>query len=297
MADIHTTLVHYDLNVGEPVFISPLVRRLTAGNPSSFTGPGTNTYIIGTDRYTVVDPGPDKTEHIDAILKATDGKIDRVLATHLHEDHSPAALPLVKETGATMIGFSNLEDLDHLDDTFRPEKQVEDGEVIDCGDYQLEAIHTPGHLKRHVCFLLRQEQLLFAGDHIMQGATVVIVPPHGGTMWEYLDSLMKLKGRGIKHLAPAHGHVLAEPDKVLQELYDHRMTRENKAIAVLKEHGSGTIEELAPFVYPEISGDLIRATHLALWSHLQKLVHDGIARKHHEKHWIMGEETWEYAGD
>lgn len=293
MADIHTTLVHFDLIYDEPVVLSPLVKRITANNPSSFTGPGTNTYLVGTDRFTVIDPGPNDQAHIDAILKATDGKIDRILATHGHEDHSPAGKPLADATGAEMIGLTVNSELEHLDTTFTPQRDVEDGEVIDAGDYQIKAIYTPGHLKRHVCFLLEQEQMLFAGDHIMQGATVVIIPPHGGTMWEYLESLEKLKGTGIQLLAPAHGHLLSNPDKVFQELYDHRLTRENKALDVLRSQKKGTVEELAPLVYPEVEGDLIKGTHIALWSHLQKLVHDGKAKKHHEKHWIMGEEIWE----
>lgn len=294
MADLHTTLVHFDIVYDEPVVLSEWVQRITANNPSAFTGPGTNTYLIGKDRFAVVDPGPNDPAHVDAILKATGGKIDYILATHAHEDHSPAAKPLADATGAAMIGFRCDVDSEHLDKTFVPAQDIKDGEVIDAGDFQLRAIYTPGHLKQHVCYLLEQDDTLFAGDHIMQGATVVIIPPHGGTMWEYLDSLMKLKGQGINWLAPAHGHILSHPDQVVQELYDHRMAREARAIEVLKAEKKGTIEDLAPLVYPEVKGDLIKGTHFALWSHLQKLVHDGVATKHHEKHWIMGEEIWEF---
>lgn len=294
MADLHTTLVHFDIVYDKPVVLSEWVQRITANNPSAFTGPGTNTYLIGKDRFAVVDPGPNDPAHVDAILKATGGNIDYILATHAHEDHSPAAKPLADATGAEMIGFRCDVDSEHLDKTFAPEQDIKDGEVIDAGGFQLRAIYTPGHLKQHVCYLLEQDDTLFAGDHIMQGATVVIIPPHGGTMWEYLDSLMKLKGQGIHWLAPAHGHILSHPDQVVQELYDHRMAREGRAIEVLKAEKKGTIEELAPLVYPEVKGDLIKGTHFALWSHLQKLVHDGVATKHHEKHWIMGEEIWEF---
>lgn len=294
MADLHTTLVHFDLLYDEPVVLSPLVRRITANNPSVFTGPGTNTYIVGTDRFTVIDPGPDDPAHVQAILQATGGRIDRILATHGHEDHSPAGKSLADATGAEMVGLVPSAELEHLDTSFAPTRDVQDGEIIDAGAYQLRAIYTPGHIKRHVCFLLEQEQILFAGDHIMQGATVVIISHHGGTMWDYLESLQKLKGQGIRLLAPAHGHLLASPDQVLQELYDHRLSREAKALAVLKQVKRGTIEELAPLVYPEIEGDLIKGSHIALWAHLQKLVHDGKATQHHEKHWIMGEEIWEF---
>ena len=293
MADIHSSLVEIELVYDQPVQLSPLVRRITANNPSAFTGFGTNTYVIGNGDYTVVDPGPADDAHIDAILAATGGKISRILATHLHQDHSPAGKKLAEETGATLMGVKTTFDAETLDHTFVMDRFLADGETIEASDHTLQAVYTPGHLRDHTCYLLQQEAMLFAGDHIMQGATVVIVPPHGGSMSDYLNSLMKLKGQGIKHLAPAHGHLLSEADQVVQELYDHRMSREHKTLKALKEHKRGTIEQLAPFVYPEVEGDLIRGTHIALWAHLQKLVDDGVASKHREKHWILGEEIWE----
>lgn len=293
MADIHTSLVEFDLVYDQPVQISPLVRRVTANNPSVFTGAGTNTYIVGNGPYTVIDPGPAEDDHVNAILRATDNDISRILVTHLHEDHSPAAKPLAEATGAELLGVETTVESDYLDKTFSADRCLRDGDVVSADDHSLETLFTPGHLRDHNCYLLREEGLLFTGDHIMQGATVVIIPPHGGSMADYLNSLMKLKGIGLKHLAPAHGHILSEPDQVVQELFDHRMSRERKAIEVLTKYRKGTIEELAPFVYPEVQGDLIKGTHIALWSHLQKLVEDGVAQKHHEKHWIMGEEIWE----
>ena len=295
MADLHTTLVETELSYGKPVRLSPLVTRITANNPSPFTGPGTNTYIVGRERFAVVDPGPNEPEHVQAILKATGGRIDYVVATHNHEDHSPAGKPLADATGATMIGLRPDAALEWIDTTFTPQQSVAEGERIHGDGYTLQAIYTPGHLRDHVCFLLEEEGVLFAGDHIMQGATVIIVPTHGGTMWEYLASLQKLQNRGLQILAPAHGHLLSQPDQVLQELYDHRMSREHKILQVLREQQSGTIEQLAPLVYPEVEGDLIRATHIILGAHLQKLVHDGLATRHHKKHWIVEEEIWEIA--
>lgn len=293
MADLHTTLVHFDLEQGVPVQISPLVRRLTAGNANVFTGPGTNTYIVGTERFLVIDPGPNEQDHIDAIMAATDGRIDKILATHCHEDHSPAAAPLAALTGAELVGMKVANPSEYLDETFVPERDVTDGEIIDGDGFSLRCIMTPGHLKQHVCFLLEDEQLLFTGDHVMQGATVTIIPPHGGSMKDYFNSLLKLKGQGIERLAPAHGHVLQQAEQVIDELYAHRVARENAILEVLRQQRKGTVEELAPLVYPELKGDITRGALAILWAHLQKLVEDGRISRHHEKHWMAGEEIWE----
>jgi len=302
MADLHSTLVRIDINYGQAARLSPLVERITANNPSPFTGPGTNTYIVSDELCTVViDPGPNEPEHIAAILAATENKIDFILATHTHEDHSPAGKPLALASGAKLIGLACDGLGEHLDDTFKPLHSVSDGERLEFGGFVIQAIYSPGHIKDHVCFLLEGEQMLFAGDHIMQGATVVIVPPHGGTIGDYLRSLAKLSGTGIKMLAPAHGHLLAEPDQVMAELSAHRLKREARVIEVMIAQQRGTVEALAPLVYPEVRGDLIWGTHVALWSHLQKLVEDGMVRRKNDKHWMVGsttaEEIWEWIGE
>lgn len=293
MADLHTTLVHFDLEPGKPVQVSPLVQRLTADNASIFTGPGTNTYIVGKEQFTVIDPGPNEQAHIDAIMAATGGRIDKILATHTHEDHSPAAVPLAELTGAEILGLRADSSYEYIDQTFLPESDVVEDQVIEADGCHLRCILTPGHLRQHVCFLLEEENLLFTGDHIMQGATVVIVPIHGGSMQDYFHSLQKLKGRGIERLAPAHGHVLQQAEQVIDELYAHRVARENAILAVLGEKKKGTVEELAPLVYPELQGEITKGALAILWAHLQKLVDDGRATRTHEKHWIVGEEIWE----
>jgi glyoxylase-like metal-dependent hydrolase (beta-lactamase superfamily II) len=297
MADLHSTLVKFDIVVGEPVTLTPLVRRITAPNPSPFTGPGTNTYLVGHgDEVAVIDPGPDDPAHIAAILRATGGKIRWVIATHTHADHSPAGKPLADATGAELIGMPYVGTVDRLDETFVPKRPVQDGERIEAGSYTLRAVFTPGHVSNHMSFLLEEERLLFAGDHIMQGATVVIVSSHGGTMWDYLDSLQKLKGMGIEYLAPAHGHLLSHAEQVVTELHAHRLSRERKAIAALQQVQQATLSELIPLVYPEVGSELTEAAKIALRAHLRKLEHDGIARTHQDQHWLTHEETWIYCG-
>jgi glyoxylase-like metal-dependent hydrolase (beta-lactamase superfamily II) len=295
MADIHTTLVHHPIEPGEIVSICPLVQRLTANNASPFTGPGTNTYIVGSaeTEFVVIDPGPNEQKHIDAILAATSGNISAILVTHCHDDHSPAALPLKQSTGATLVGLPVLQPSEYLDSTFVPEIILEDGLELEYKGFRLRSIYTPGHLKQHMCFFLEQEKMLFTGDHIMQGATVTIVPPHGGSMTDYLKSLQKLHGQNIEFLAPAHGHILSNAEMVMTELYTHRINRENAILDVLEKVGKGTVKELSPMVYPELIGEITMGAKAMLWAHLQKLVDDGKATRYREKHWLLGDDVWQ----
>ena len=87
------------------VQISPLVRRITAGNGSVFTGPGTNTYLVGNEDVTVIDPGPAMQDHIDAILAASKN-IKQILVTHTHPDHSPGVRLLKNELDIPAYGLS-----------------------------------------------------------------------------------------------------------------------------------------------------------------------------------------------
>jgi len=142
------------IKAGEVVQLSPLVRRITAPNPGPLTGPGTNTYILGNinnlvnKKTIVLDPGPDDSSHTDAILNATNNKIDMIVVTHTHDDHSPAAKVLANKTGALLIGATYPDD-GYQDLTFHADKKISHGEVITTDELTLEAIHTPGHVGNH----------------------------------------------------------------------------------------------------------------------------------------------------
>ncbi|MEY8242147.1 MAG: MBL fold metallo-hydrolase, partial [Gammaproteobacteria bacterium] len=160
-----------------PKQITPLVRRITAGNPGMFTGPGTNTYLIGDEEVTVIDPGPALHEHIEAIIQAS-ANIKQILLTHTHPDHSPGTRLLQDNIGVPVFALITESSKDQ-DITFTPERILIDGEIIANEYYSIEVIHTPGHASNHLCYLLKDEKLLFTGDHIMDGSTVVIASPDG----------------------------------------------------------------------------------------------------------------------
>ena len=182
-----------------PKQVTPLVRRITAGNSGIFTGPGTNTYLIGNDEVTVIDPGPALPAHIEAITQ-TSSHIKQILLTHTHPDHSPGTKLLQDKIGVPVFALITDSSKDQ-DTTFTPERILSDGETLTSKDYSIEVIHTPGHASNHLCYLLKQEKLLFTGDHIMDGSTVVISPPDGN-MQEYIDSLLKLKNYDLNKIAP-----------------------------------------------------------------------------------------------
>ena len=176
----------FNFDYGAVVQVAPGIRRVVARNPGPFTGPGTSTYIIGCGEVCVLDPGPMLPAHVDAILEGLKNEqVSHIVVTHTHVDHSPASRLLRQRTGAPAFAFAPhskhsagaLEG--GVDRDFEPDFNLEDGELITGGNWQLETIHTPGHCANHLCFGMAESDVLFCGDHLMAWATTVIVPPDG----------------------------------------------------------------------------------------------------------------------
>jgi glyoxylase-like metal-dependent hydrolase (beta-lactamase superfamily II) len=251
--------------------LSPLVRRIVAPNPSMMTGPGTNTYVVGIDEIVVIDPGPDDEGHLDAIAGCGGDRIRWIVVTHTHEDHAPGVAGLKERTGAEVLAFDT-DDLP-LDGT------LADGDTIEATEFVLRAVHTPGHASNHLCFLLEQERMLFSGDHIMEGSTVVISPPDGD-MAAYLASLErlgKLRPR-LRSIAPGHGHVIDDPAAKIDEYLAHRRAREAQVLDRLRAAGSTTIDRLVTEIYAEVPEVLHPVAARSVWAHLLKLADEGQAR-------------------
>jgi glyoxylase-like metal-dependent hydrolase (beta-lactamase superfamily II) len=258
---------------GTPVELSPLVRRLTCNNPSVFTGPGTNTYLVGREQVAVIDPGPEDDAHLDAIVRAGGDRIRWIVVTHTHGDHSPGAEPLRRRLRPDVLVLGN-----QTRDGFEPDAEIGDGHVVDGPDFTLRAVHTPGHAGNHLCYLLEEERLLFSGDHIMNGSTVVIGPPDGD-MAVYLQSLEKVRAlHDVAAIAPAHGGLIADPAAKIDEYVTHRLGREEKVAAALAAAGGPkTVDELVPLVYDDVDEARHWIAKRSLWAHLRKLAEDGRA--------------------
>jgi glyoxylase-like metal-dependent hydrolase (beta-lactamase superfamily II) len=258
---------------GAVVQLSPRVRRVTAPNPGMMTGPGTNTYIIGTDELTVIDPGPHIESHIAALKNAVGGRLRRILTTHTHFDHSPAVGALKAATGAEVFGMRAPPHANQ-DQQFAPDRVPAHGEVINCGEFSLRAVHTPGHASNHLCYLLVEDKWLFTGDHVMQGSTVVITPPDGD-MAAYLKSLEGLFALDMTCIAPGHGHPIEAPHDEARKLIAHRLKREQKVVAAFATKNPATLDELVPVVYADTPVKLHGAAKRSLFAHLLKLEADG----------------------
>jgi glyoxylase-like metal-dependent hydrolase (beta-lactamase superfamily II) len=277
------------------------------------TGPGTNTYLIGDGPLALIDPGPDDDDdHLVAILEAVGDRLRYVLATHTHVDHSPLARRLREATGAEVLGFGPAPiipahhhpkptangptdpatgprdgphdaphspgGVDSHDMTFAPDRRLGDGERVRVGDVDLVAVHTPGHCSNHLCFELAGSGLLFSGDHVMSGSTVVIAPPDGD-MREYFDSLERVRSRRPTRIAPGHGAMIEDPAGVLEEYVSHRRSREQQVLDGLVVAGADgvTTDTLVAALYAEVPAKLHPVARFSVWAHLRKLAAEGRA--------------------
>ena len=263
----------YEIVPGLPVRLSEHVIRVTAGNSSMMTGPGTNTYLVGggpANEWAVIDPGPAIDAHVDAIIAAAPGPLTRILVTHTHTDHSPATLALKERTGASVYGLAPRH-REWQDATFAADVTLSGGERIAVAtDATLLAIHTPGHASNHLCYLLEEEKTLFTGDHVMQASTVVINPPDGD-MAAYMASLRSLLELDLEWLAPGHGFLMAEPRRAMQAIIGHRLKREAKVVAALQAVGPASSEALLTEVYDDVPPRLHAMARRSLDAHLLKL--------------------------
>ena len=267
--------------------VAAAVWRVVAPNPSPLTGPGTNTYVVGRQRPVVIDPGCDNRAHLERVLEVAGGSVERIVCTHSHPDHSPGAVWLRERTGAPVFGLPAPDD-GHQDSTYAPDAGLADGERIEAGGALLRAIHTPGHASNHVCLLLEEAGLLFTGDHLMSGSTVIIIPPDG-SMRLYLDSLRRLLEMSLATLAPGHGALMPKASADIERVIGHRLAREDKLVRALGARGAATLDEVLPEVYDDVPKFMHLYARFSLLAHAIKLEEEGRAARDGDVYrWLGG---------
>jgi glyoxylase-like metal-dependent hydrolase (beta-lactamase superfamily II) len=156
------------------------------------------------------------------------------------------------------------------DPTFAPARELAHGQRLEAAGCRLRVLHTPGHASNQLCFLDEDERILFTGDHLMQGSTVVINPPDGD-MAVYLASLRNLLDEDLAYIAPGHGFLMGRPHEMVERVLVHRLARENKVLAELEAHGPATLEDLLPRVYDDVPPRMHPVASRSLLAHLLKL--------------------------
>jgi glyoxylase-like metal-dependent hydrolase (beta-lactamase superfamily II) len=260
--------------------LEPGIARVLAHNPSAFTYYGTQTYLAGRQEVAVIDPGPDDPAHVDAIVEAIGGRcIAAILCTHTHRDHSPAAAPLAKRTGAPIVGCAPLA-LETVgpradasfDGDYSPDRILSDGESIGLDGRELTAVATPGHTSNHLCFAWGDA--LFSGDHVMGWSTTVVVPPDGD-MAAYMASLELLRQREDRIYFPAHGPPVTNPQQYVRHLVGHRMQRERQILKLVSDRPR-EIPDIVADAYPGLDPRLTAAAGGSVFAHLLDLERRGM---------------------
>lgn len=263
------------------MLVAPRIHKLLAPNPGPYTGPGTNTYLIGERELVVIDPGPDDPVHTDAILEAIgarDARLALILVTHHHLDHLPGADRLRQKTGAPLAAHEGIR---HVD------RSLVHGQEVPADGETLEVLATPGHASTHLCFFMRPRELLFSGDHILGWGTAVVSPPDGD-MVAYLDSLALLRQYPIQRMLPGHWDPVDDGPAKIEEYIDHRLMRERQIIATLRL-GDDTVPAMVERLYPDVDPRLRGAAGRSVTAHLLKLQHEQRVVQHGDR-WLLTEQ-------
>lgn len=267
-----------------------LINRITlipGFNPGPYTGTGNNTYLIGGREPVLIDTATGKTRHLEALtqaLKRQTSRLARVLVTHGHPDHASGAEAIAQRWPGTPFAKMSWPERDqHFPVDWL---SLRDGDVVAAGDTQLRAVHTPGHAPDHLCFFEEESRILFCGDLVIKGNTVVIPSSHGGNLSEYLSSLRRTVELAPTKLLPGHGPEIDDPAELITEYLDHRRRREDQIVAALAD-GCLTVEAIVGRVYLSLSAGLVPAASESVLAHLIKLRDEGRVRENTDSEWAL----------
>ena len=241
---------------------------------------------MGVDSLVVIDPGPNDSRHLRALLEAIDGRpVEAILLTHTHRDHAGLARRLRKKTGAPIWSngphrlYRKAGWLERLvlrrscDFTLLPDELITDGSTLSVDGITLTAMSTPGHCANHLAFSVAGSPYLFIGDHVMGWSSTVIAPPDGN-MADYLESLEKVIVSPFTYYLSAHGGPIPEGRRYARQLLAHRMERSQQILDGVAA-GAGSVGKLVASIYPDITPALRPAAAKTVEAHLDLLLASG----------------------
>jgi len=253
-------------------------------NPGLFTGPGTNTYLVGTGaRRILLDTGQGVAGYPDVLARAMQRagceEIQEIVLTHGHVDHNGGVAQLIARFGPKRVSKLPWPPFDAGSPV--AVTPLGDGDVVRTEGATLRAVHTPGHAPDHLCFLLEEERALFSGDNVL-GVGTTVIPSESGDLADYMASLERLLALDPARIYPAHGPLISDGAGKLREYIAHREERERQILAALAL-GDAPIAALVKRVYTDVPEVLHAAAAQSVASHLRKLEREGRARRLDEK--------------
>lgn len=270
---------------------SPRVVVVRGLNPGAFTGPGTNTYLVGTGhRPLLLDTGVGKPGYVPLLERALEDHCDSdgpgdVLVTHVHPDHLGGAVDVIRRFGERPVAKLPWPERDgRFPVDISP---LVEGEEIRTEGATLRPVHTPGHAEDHLCYYLEEERALFTGDVIL-GVGTTVIPLDGGDMGEYLRTLQRLLDLEVERIYPGHGPMVTRARDKIREYLDHRLEREQQVVEAVRS-GADTVDRMVEKIYVEYPRVLYAAAGQSVLSHLLKLEAEGRAARRVD---AGGQERW-----
>jgi glyoxylase-like metal-dependent hydrolase (beta-lactamase superfamily II) len=255
---------------------SDRVVTILGQNPGPFTGPGTNTYLVGTGRERLLlDTGQGLPAYLPVLERALEraggARIREIVLTHGHPDHLGGVRSVRERFGELRV---SKRPWPGVDETAGCEiAPIDDGAVIRVEGATLRAVHAPGHAEDHLCFVLEEERALFSGDNVL-GVGTTVIPDRGGDLAEYLRSLARLLEERPGAIYPAHGPRISDGVAKLREYIAHRLERERQVLAALGD-GLARVPEIVKRIYAAYPAALHGPAAASVTAHLRKLEREG----------------------